>query len=230
MKKSLSIIVPCLNEVDTIEKIVDKILKVKLKMNKEIIIIDGGSTDGTIDILKKKLSNKVSKIIYTKTCGKGESVALGFKKATGDIIMIQDADLEYDPNDYYKLVKPILDDRADVVYGSRFSSVKNKKGYLKNYIANRFLTFLSNRYTKLKLTDMETCYKFFRRDVLERITLEEKQFGMEPELTAKVANLGVRVIEVPISYYPRTQEEGKKINYKDGIAAIKCIKKYKHSK
>lgn len=226
MKKLLTIIIPCLNEKDTIEAIVKKVIKAKLKVKKEIIIIDGGSTDGTVEILKEKINKIVDKIIYTKTVGKGHSISIGIEHARGDIIIFQDADLEYDPNDYHKLIQPILNNEADVVYGSRFSSIKNNKGYKKNYIANRMLTKLSNLYTKLNLTDMETCYKVFKKDVFEKIRLEEKKFGMEPELTAKIAKLKLRVKEIPISYYPRTQEEGKKINYKDGIEALKCIRKY----
>lgn len=222
--KMLSIIIPCYNEKKTIEEIVSKIKKVKIK--KEIIIVDGGSTDGTKEILKNKLSKKADKIIYTKTVGKGEAVCKGIKQANGDIIIIQDADLEYDPKDYIKIIKPIINDEADVVYGSRFKEKNNKKGYTKNYIANRFLTVLSNFYNKLGVTDMETCYKAFKKEVFKKIKIEEKKFGMEPEITAKVAKYKFRFLEVPISYYPRTIEEGKKINFKDGIEAIKCIRKY----
>lgn len=222
--KVLSVIIPCYNEKDTIEQIVEKVRKVKIK--KEIIIIDGDSTDGTIEILKKKLSKKVDKIIYKHTVGKGEKLAIGVKEATGDIIIFQDADLEYDPNDYEKVIAPILSKEVDVCYGSRFLKSKNDTGYSKNYIANRFLTFLSNRFNHLKLTDMETCYKAFDRKVFDKIKIEEKRFGIEPEVTAKVAKNGFRVKEVPISYYPRTIAEGKKINFKDGFEAIKCIIKY----
>lgn len=220
----LSVIIPCLNEKDTIEEIVSRIKEVKVK--KEIIIVDGGSTDGTIEILKDRLSKKVDKIIYKKTVGKGENVAIGIKEATGDIIIIQDADLEYDPKDYLKVIQPIVSGLADVCYGSRFLENKNEKGYSKNFIANRFLTFLSNHYNHLGVTDMETCYKAFHRKVFKKIKITEKRFGMEPEITAKVAKYNFRFTEVPISYYPRTVEEGKKINFKDGIEAIKCIRKY----
>ena len=182
----------------------------------------------TADILKNKLAKKVDKIIYSKRSGvgKGENVSKGIKNSTGDIVIIQDADLEYDPKDYIKVIKPIVMGEADVVYGSRFMDEKNSKGYRKNFLANRFLTKLSNFFTKLNATDMETCYKAFRRSVFKKIKIEEKRFGMEPELTAKVAKYKFRFTEVPISYYPRTIEEGKKINYKDGIEAIKCIIKY----
>ena len=220
----LSVIIPCFNEKDTIEEIISRVKKVRIK--KEIIIVDGGSTDGTKEILKENLSKKVDKIIYTKTIGKGEAVSKGIKKATGDIIIIQDADLEYDPNDYKKIIKPIIDDKVDVCYGSRFLEKGNSTGYKKNYIANKFLTKLSNFYNKLGVTDMETCYKAFKKEVIKKIKIEEKKFGMEPEITAKVKKMGCRFMEVPISYYPRTLEEGKKMSFFDGIEAIKCIIKY----
>ena len=220
----LSVIIPCFNEKDTIEEIIARVKKVRIK--KEIIIVDGGSTDGTKEILKENLSKKVDKIIYTKTIGKGEAVSKGIKKATGDIIIIQDADLEYDPNDYKKIIKPIIDDKVDVCYGSRFLEKGNSTGYKKNYIANKFLTKLSNFYNKLGVTDMETCYKAFKKEVIKKIKIEEKKFGMEPEITAKVNKMGCRFMEVPISYYPRTLEEGKKMSFSDGIEAIKCIIKY----
>ena len=220
----LSVIIPCFNEKDTIEEIIARVKKVRIK--KEIIIVDGGSTDGTKEILKENLSKKVDKIIYTKTIGKGEAVSKGIKKATGDIIIIQDADLEYDPNDYKKIIKPIIDDKVDVCYGSRFLEKGNSTGYKKNYIANKFLTKLSNFYNKLGVTDMETCYKAFKKEVIKKIKIEEKKFGMEPEITAKVKKMGCRFMEVPISYYPRTLEEGKKMSFSDGIEAIKCIIKY----
>lgn len=220
----LSVIIPCFNEKDTIEEIIARVKKVRIK--KEIIIVDGGSTDGTKEILKENLSKKVDKIIYTKTIGKGEAVSKGIKKATGDIIIIQDADLEYDPNDYKKIIKPIIDDKVDVCYGSRFLEKGNSTGYKKNYIANKFLTKLSNFYNKLGVTDMETCYKAFKKEVIKKIKIEEKKFGMEPEITAKVKKMGCRFMEVPISYYPRTLEEGKKMSFFDGIEAIKCIIKY----
>lgn len=222
--KTLSIIIPCFNEKSTIEEIIVQIKKVKIK--KEIIIVDGGSTDGTKEILKEKLEKQVNKVIYTKTIGKGEAVSKGIKEATGDIIIIQDADLEYDPMDYKKVIEPILQDKADVVYGSRFLNKENNKGYKKNYIANKFLTKLSNYYNHLGVTDMETCYKAFKKDIFKKIKIKELKFGMEPEITAKIAKEKFRFTEVPISYYPRTLEEGKKINFKDGIEAIKCIRKY----
>ena len=226
MSKLLSVVIPCYNEESTIEEIVKKVDKVKI--NKEIIVVDNGSTDNTVKIIKSKLKNKVDRLLFEKKKGKGAAVSCGIKNAKGDIIIIQDADLEYDPNDYYNIIKPIEDDEADVVYGSRFLNKTNSKGYFKNYLANRFLTILSNLFNHLKTTDMETCYKAFKREVLENIEITERRFGLEAELTAKVAKGGYRFKEVPISYYPRTVEDGKKINYKDGIEAIKCI--IKHNK
>ena len=232
MKKSideivLSVVIPCYNEKNSIEEIVKKVIKAPVK-NKEIIIVDDCSTDGTSDLLDKKIAPMVSKIIHQeKNAGKGAALRTGFKAATGDIVIIQDADMEYDPNEYSKVVTPICNDEADVVYGSRFSKeVKYEKAYKKNIIANKFLTWLSNLFTGLKITDMETCYKAFRREIIQSIDIKENRFGFEPEITAKVADKKVRVKEVPISYYPRSIEEGKKINWKDGMRAIICIVKY----
>lgn len=232
MKKSidevvLSVVIPCYNEKNSIEEIVKKVIKAPVK-NKEIIIVDDCSTDGTSDLLDKKIAPMVSKIIHQeKNAGKGAALRTGFKAATGDIVIIQDADMEYDPNEYSKVVAPICNDEADVVYGSRFSKgVKYEKAYKKNIIANKFLTWLSNLFTGLKITDMETCYKAFRREIIQSIDIKENRFGFEPEITAKVAAKKVRVKEVPISYYPRSIEEGKKINWKDGMRAIICIVKY----
>ena len=232
MKKSidevvLSVVIPCYNEKNSIEEIVKKVIKAPVK-NKEIIIVDDCSIDGTSDLLDKKIAPMVSKIIHQeKNAGKGAALRTGFKAATGDIVIIQDADMEYDPNEYSKVVPPICNDEADVVYGSRFSKgVKYEKAYKKNIIANKFLTWLSNLFTGLKITDMETCYKAFRREIIQSIDIKENRFGFEPEITAKVAAKKVRVKEVPISYYPRSIEEGKKINWKDGMRAIICIVKY----
>lgn len=229
MKKTeykLSIVIPCYNESENIVTIVNKVLEVPIA-NKEIIIVDDKSTDGTREILETEIKPLVSKIIYhKKNGGKGQALKTGFAHATGDIVIIQDADLEYDPMEYGKVIEPILKREAKVVYGSRFLNRK-AKGYLSNRIANKFLTMLSNLFTRQKLTDMETCYKAFRREVIQSIDIEEKRFGFEPEITAKVSKKRIRIKEVPISYYPRTLEEGKKIGIKDGIRAIYCIWKYR---
>jgi len=227
MKKNvLSIIIPCYNEKDSILDLVKKVKESPIK-NKEIIVVDDCSTDGTRDILKKDVEKLVNKIIlHEANQGKGGALHTGIKAATGTAIIIQDADLEYDPNEYPLVVNPIFDGEADVVYGSRFLNQK-RKGYLANRVANWFLTELSNLFTGLNITDMETCYKCFKREVIQTIDLKENRFGFEPEVTAKIAKKGIKIKEVPISYYPRTNEEGKKIGLKDGIRAIYCILKYR---
>ncbi len=195
--------------------------------NQEIIIVDDKSTDSTHEILKSQVSPLVSKIIYhEKNAGKGAALRTGFAAATGDIVIIQDADLEYDPSEYIKVIEPILNGEADVCYGSRFLNNK-AKGYLANRIANKFLTRLSNLFTGLKLTDMETCYKAFKREIIQSININENRFGFEPEITSKIAKLNLKVAEVPISYSPRLKEQGKKIGFKDGLRAIYCILKYR---
>ncbi|MEQ8191335.1 MAG: glycosyltransferase family 2 protein [Candidatus Eremiobacterota bacterium] len=223
----ISIIIPCFNEVRTIKDIVEAVKKSPVK-EKEIIIIDDCSTDGTREILKNEIEGKVDKIIYHKrNLGKGGALSNGFKEATGDIIIIQDADLEYNPQDYERLITPILEDKADVVYGSRFmGGAPHRVLYFWHMVGNTFLTLLSNMFTNINLTDMETCYKVFRKNVIKSITIEEKRFGVEPELTAKIARKNYRIYEVGISYYGRTYEEGKKINWKDGFEAIYVILKY----
>lgn len=228
-KKKLSIIIPCYNEFKTIEAIVDKILSVKLpNIEKEIIIIDDGSKDQTVQILKDKIKPKVSKVIYKqKNEGKGAALRTGFKNATGDYVIVQDADLEYDPNEYARLLKPITDGFADVVYGSRFAGGQpHRVLFYWHSKGNKFLTDLSNMFTNLNLTDMETCYKLFKREIINKIELSENRFGFEPEVTAKIARLNCRIYEVGISYYGRTYEEGKKINWKDGFRALYVILKY----
>ena len=223
---TLSIIIPCYNERENVLKIVNKILETPIK-NKEIIVVDDMSTDGTRALLEKDEMPLVSKIVYQEqNGGKGAALKTGFAHATGDIVIVQDADLEYDPMDYEKVIQPILDGEADVVYGSRFLNAK-AKGYLSNRLANKFLTKLSNVFTKLKLTDMETCYKAFKREIIQVVDFEEKRFGFEPEITARIAKMNLRIKEVPISYYPRTNEEGKKIGIRDGFRAIYCIWKYR---
>ncbi len=218
----LSIVIPAYNEKDTIKDLLFAVEGASLPgIEKEIIVVDDGSTDGTRDILREARGIKV--ILHERNQGKGGAIKTGFKQATGDIVIVQDADLEYDPNEYERLLKPILSGRADVVYGSRFvGSDPHRVLYAVHYLANRFLTLLSNLFTGLNLTDMETCYKVFSREVTDSFKdkLQSKKFGIEPELTARVAKGKWRVYEVGISYYGRTYNEGKKINWKDGLAAI----------
>jgi glycosyltransferase involved in cell wall biosynthesis len=223
----VSIIIPCFNELNTIEEIVLRILKY-VKYDKEIIIVDDGSSDGTEDIIQNKLSSQVSKLILNdKNYGKGYSVRKGIQAATGDIIVIQDADLEYHPSDLNKLIEPIKNGFADVVYGSRFISTEERR--VLNYwhsVGNYFLTFLSNVFTNINLTDMEVGYKVFKSEILKNIDLKENRFGFEPEVTAKISNKNIRIFEVGIKYFGRNYTEGKKINWKDGISAIRCIFQY----
>lgn len=220
---TLSIIIPVYNERHTLEKILKKVEQVDLKFKKEIIIIDDGSDDGTREILKKLDDNKCRIFYQEKNRGKGAAIKAGFQKGTGDIFIIQDADLEYDPAEYPRLIKPILEGQADVVYGSRFVGSQPKRVlFFWHWLGNRFLTLFSNLFTNLNLTDMETCYKVFRRAVVDSIKtkLRSERFGIEPELTARVAKGGWRIYEIGISYQGRTYTEGKKIKWKDGLAAI----------
>lgn len=223
---TLSVIIPCYNEKSSIRAIVDKVLDAPID-EKEIIVVDDKSTDGTSEILDRDIAPLVSKIIHHEANqGKGGALRTGFSHATGDVVIIQDADLEYNPDEYPLTVMPIVNGECDVCYGSRFLN-QAPKGYRANQMANRFLTSLSNLFTHLRLTDMETCYKTFKREVIQSVDIKENRFGFEPEITAKIARMGVRIKEVPISYYPRTNQEGKKIGFKDGLRSIYCIWKYR---
>jgi len=222
----LSVIIPCYNELFTISEILEKVLKNK-KFDYEIIVVDDFSTDGTRDILKN-LANKIQHLVLNeKNYGKGYCIRQGIKKSTNDIILIQDADLEYDPLDYEKLVNPILYKKADVVIGSRFVSSEEKRVlYYWHRLGNAFITLLSNIFSNLNLSDIECCYKVFKSDVIKSINLEEDRFGFEPEVIAKVSKKNLRIFEVGVRYYGRKYSEGKKITWKDGFSAIRCILKY----
>jgi glycosyltransferase involved in cell wall biosynthesis len=223
----LSIIIPCFNEATTIRQIVEAVRACPV-VDKEIIIVDDCSTDGTKEILRSEIASLVHKILYhSHNQGKGAALRTGFAEATGDVVVVQDADLEYDPKELPLLMEPIVKDRADVVFGSRFmGSGPHRVVYFWHMIGNKFLTLLSNMFTNINLTDMETCYKMFRRDIIQSISIEEDRFGFEPEITAKVARRNVRIYEVGISYYGRTYSEGKKIGWRDGFRAIYAILKY----
>tara|TARA_Y100000591_G_C21786381_1_gene674041 strand:- start:735 stop:1424 length:690 start_codon:yes stop_codon:yes gene_type:complete len=223
----ISIIIPCYNEENTIEKIVNKILDLK-NLDLEIILVDDNSTDGSKKIIDTKIKNRVNKVIFNdRNYGKGYSIRKGIEVATGDITIIQDADLEYDPKDYEKILEPFKIGVADVVYGSRFiGSDKKRVLYFWHTVGNKFLTLFSNIFTDLNLSDMEVGYKAFRTDVLKSINLKENRFGFEPEITAKISKKSLRLYEVGISYFGRKYNEGKKITWKDGFSAIRCIIKY----
>ncbi len=225
----LSIVIPVYNEHKTLAEIVSKVKKADIgDIKKEIIVVDDGSNDGSIKLLKEEIEPVVDRVIYKqKNMGKGAAVSTGFKHARGDMVIIQDADLEYEPREYTRLLEPILEGRADVVYGSRFLGGRPHRVHMFwHQVGNNFLTTFSNMFTNLNLTDMETCYKLFKKEVIDSIKIEEKRFGLEPEITAKVARGKWRVFEVGISYYGRGYAEGKKIGLKDGFRAIYVILKY----
>lgn len=233
----LSVVIPVYNERSTVLDLVERVRSVDLSvleglvpggLEVEVVVVDDASTDGTREVLEPLAeAGHVRLLTHPENRGKGAALRTGFEAASGEVVLIQDADLEYDPGEYPKLLGPILDGQADVVYGSRFSGGQaHRVLYFWHFVGNRFLTLLSNAFTNLNLTDMETCYKVFRREILERIEIEEDRFGFEPEVTAKAARLGARFYEVGISYHGRTYAEGKKIGWKDGVAAIWSILRF----
>ena len=225
MDANLTLVMPAFNEVNTIEETIQRVLS--LEFVNQLVIVDDGSTDGTREILKKLEEEKIKIIFHEINQGKGAALHTGFKEAKGPFVGVQDADLEYDPSDLVKFLPPLINGQADAVFGSRFRSGEvGRVLYFWHSLGNRFLTTLSNMVTNINLTDMETCYKVIRRDMLDKIDLKEKRFGFEPEITAKLASRGARIYEVGISYYGRTYAEGKKINWKDGFRAIYCIIRY----
>jgi glycosyltransferase involved in cell wall biosynthesis len=223
----LTVVIPVFNEKNTIEEIIRRVRAVDINMDKEVIIVDDGSTDGTREILQRLTSPAIKVILHEKNAGKGGALQTGFSHAEGDIVLVQDADLEYDPREYPALLEPILDGRADVVYGSRFLGGPHRVLFFWHYVGNKTLTTFSNMLYNLNLTDMETCYKVFKREILRKISLKSKRFGIEPEITAKVAKLKCRIYEVPISYSGRDYAEGKKIGWKDGMAAFFHIVRFR---
>lgn len=227
MPATLTVVIPTYNEAGTLQEVVARVRNVDIQT--EIIVVDDASTDGSAEIAARLAdgSDDITFLHHDRNHGKGRALRTGFEAATGDFVIVQDADLEYDPADYAKLLRPLLEDRADAVYGSRFlTASEHRVLYFRHYLGNRLLTLLSNLATDLNLTDMESCYKAFRRELLQSIVLEEDRFGFEPEITAKIAKAGARVYEVGISYHGRTYEQGKKIRPRDGVWALWCILKY----
>jgi glycosyltransferase involved in cell wall biosynthesis len=221
----ISVVIPVYNERNYILDILQRVKAVPL--SKEIIVVDDCSSDGTAQLLSTLDDPDIRVVLHERNLGKGAALRTGFSRTTGDIVIVQDADMEYDPQEYFKLIKPICDGQADVVYGSRFAGGDaHRVVYFWHMLGNKFLTFLSNMFTNLNLTDMETCYKVFSRQVLSQLTVEENRFGFEPEFTAKVAKMDVRIYEVGISYFGRSYKEGKKISWRDGFSALRCILKY----
>ena len=223
----IAVVIPCYNERRTLADLVRRVREAPVA-RKQLILVDDCSTDGTTELIRAEIEPLVDRVVYhERNQGKGAAIRSGLEHVTGDIVIIQDADLEYDPHEYPKLIGPIVEGKADVVYGSRFTGEGPHRVHLFwHYVGNRILTLLSNVFTNLNLTDMETCYKVFRTEVIRSIRIRQNRFGIEPELTAKIARLRCRVYEVGISYYGRSYEEGKKIGWKDGVKAIYCIVRY----